>query len=1727
MNVFEFRDQLVHDYSKYITSFIRIRDNMIRTRVQESLNEGLLWPEPLIQLNPSFETGESIETLVDRGILHPKCSRIFRKDKSKENPSGKALKIFKHQSEAILSAKQGHNYVLTTGTGSGKSLAYIVPIVDHVLRNGSGRGIQAIIIYPMNALANSQHGELTKFLCEGYSDNKGPVTFEKYTGQESDEERQRIIANPPDILLTNYVMLELILTRPHEKQLIRSDRGLKFLVLDELHTYRGRQGADVAMLVRRVRDRLGAADLQCVGTSATLAGRGTYDQQRSEVAAIATQLFGAPVAPEDVIGETLKRITLEKNTSDPSFKKELAQRLTDPTHPTPTRFEDFIKDPLAIWIENTFGITRDVEAGRLVRKTPRSMGGQNGAAKELSELTGVPIDRCKEAVQEGLLAGYRCEQNPETDAPTFAFRLHQFISRGDMVYASPEREDERYITVYGQQFVPGDRSRALLPLVFCRECGQEYYAVFKTKQPEGKESIAFVGRRLNERGDDEREAGFIYLSTNNPWPHEYSELIERLPDDWLEESNGVVRIRRNRQQDIPKPTKLSADGHANSEGIDCYYVAAPFRFCLNCGVSYRAASDFAKLAPLGSEGRSTATTIMSLFAVQGLRNDETLPRTARKLLSFTDNRQDASLQAGHFNDFVEIGLLRAAIYKAVDRAGDKGLHHAELTQQVFNALDLPLEMYASNPEVKFHALTQTQSALRDVLGYRIYRDLERGWRITSPNLEQCGLLTIGYLSLDEVCKEEEMWRNCHPALTGASPQTRGEVAKVLLDFMRQELAIRVDYLDSLAQERIQQQSSQHLILPWSIDENETMVHASVLYPRLRRSSDYGGNVFVSARSGFGQFVRRGKTFPGYGTRIGTEETTEIIRQLLSILNTAGIVQAVAVPSDPEDAPGYQLKASALHWLASDGSKPFRDPLRIPSASEEGGQTNQFFVDLYRTVAPTALGLEAREHTAQVQYEDRIEREERFRGGQLPILFCSPTMELGVDIAELNVVNMRNIPPTPANYAQRSGRAGRSGQPAFVFSYCSTGSSHDQYFFRQPELMVSGSVTPPRLDLANEDLIRAHIHAVWLSETGQSLGKSLREVLDLSSHDPSLNLLESVRAQISRPEARTRARARAERILATIKDELSPSDWYSDNWLDEVLSQIELSFDRTCNRWRGLFRAALKQAQAQDRIIRDASRSQKDEDEAKRLRREAEAQLNLLTEIDSYSQSDFYSYRYFASEGFLPGYNFPRLPLSAYIPGRRTKQKDEFLSRPRFLAISEFGPRAIVYHEGSRYVINRVILPVGDDEQGDQRVLTRGTKICAECGYLHPIINGNGPDLCEHCQRPLDFAMTNLFRLQNVSTKRRDRINSDEEERMRLGYEIITGFRFAEYAAGPTHRIASIQFNGRNLARILYGHSATLWRINLGWMRRKDRNQLGFVLDTERGVWEKNQQDPEDLSDPMTSRTARVIPYVEDRRNCLIFEPAQKLSVSEMASLQSALKNAIQVHYQLEDTEIATEPLPNRDDRRMILFYEAAEGGAGALRRLLDDPAAIGDIAQEALRLIHFDPLTSEDKKRAVHSKEDCEAACYDCLMNYTNQLDHPLLDRKLIRDFLLQLAKAEVKASSTEKPRAKQLEDLMRQAGSDLERRWLRFLEANSLRLPSKAQVFIEVCQTRPDFLYEDYLAAVYIDGPPHDYPERQERDRAQTECMEDHGYTVIRFHHEEDWAAKIAEHANIFGRLK
>jgi ATP-dependent helicase YprA (DUF1998 family)/very-short-patch-repair endonuclease len=1729
VNVFELREQLVADYADYTRSFLQVRDPRIAERVEAELNAGLLWPEPLVQLNPSYESGGLIDELIEQGLIHPECSRVFRRGKTLEEPGGQAMRLHRHQVEAIEAARRGANYVLTTGTGSGKSLAYMVPIVDSVLRE-PGPGIKAIVVYPMNALANSQENELRKFLQFGFPNQRGPVTFARYTGQEKEETREAIMANPPDILLTNYVMLELLLTRPRERRLVAAANALRFLVLDELHTYRGRQGADVALLVRRVRQMTGSRRIQYVGTSATLASGGTLQEQRRHIAEVATSLFGATVEPDAVIGETLRRATADSPEGDAGWQERLRERVAG-TRSDPADAAAFRDDELASWVESELGVVRDPDEAHLVRRVPRPLTGEAGAAASLANQTGLPQQQCETAIRAMLELGQRL-QDPETGFPLFAFRIHQFFSRGDAVYASIGDPATRFITTQAQELDPTDpdRQRILLPLAFCRECGQDYYVIERASEDQ---NARLESREVNDVSKEEdRLKGFLFVDAEGSWPTDPADVLERLPEDWIDQTAaGATRVKSSFRRLVPTRTRVGTDGTLNSaDGIDAFVVPAPMRFCLNCDVTYsgQQTSDLGKVTTLGSGGRSSATSLLSLTAIRQLRKDESLPQHARKLLAFTDNRQDASLQAGHFNDFVLVGLVRAALHKAaLEAASSGGLHHDTLTQRVTEALALPIEHYAQDPTVMFVARQETDRALRDLIGYRLYRDLERGWRVTAPNLEQTGLLEIRYEALEELAATEAVWANLDPRLARSTVETRAAAMKVLLDFMRRHLAIQVDYLNPVWQEQLKLRSNQHLIVPWAVDEEERLERATVVYPRSVRPNDPPGRRHISGRSGMGSYVQR--HVAPRGERMKIEEREAVIRDLLEALRKAGLVGLVEPPTNGEAAGGYQIKAAGMRWVGhpATDAHPYTDPIRVPRPPKDGHRPNPFFLRFYTETAARNEGIQAKEHTAQVPADERIKREEEFREARLPILYCSPTMELGVDIAELNVVGLRNIPPTPANYAQRSGRAGRSGNPALLFNYCAWGSSHDQYFFRRPQLMVAGQVRPPRLDLANEDLVRAHVHALWLAETNLDLKSSLADILDLSGDPPALELHESVRAAAQSELAQHRALDKARELMTQLPG-IADADWYSEQWLDMVIRSAPGKFDAACDRWRELYLSAWQNRAAQHEVIGNRSRPEQERTKARQLRDQAEAQLNLLTgeTEESRIQSDFYSYRYFASEGFLPGYAFPRLPLSAWIPGRRgAAGRNDYLSRPRFLAISEFGPRSIVYHEGSRYRITQVMLPA--ERLDGNRLVTEMAKRCEVCGYLHRFQQTDpGPDLCEHCGSTLPSAIDRLFRLRNVQTRRQDRITSDEEERQRQGFEIWTSVRFAAHEGGASTRKATLSTQEDSLAELTYAPAATIWRINVGWRRRGNKARLGFVLDTERGYWGRNDADPEDSEDARSKSEETVIPYVEDTRNVLLFDPVASLDDKQMASLGAAIKVAIQAEFQLEDSELAVEPLPSEADRRQLLLYEAAEGGAGVLRRLATEPDAWPRVAARALEISHFDPATGDDLHRAPGARDDCAAACYDCLMSYGNQRDHPLLDRYRIRDWLLALAISGLQASSSYRAPDEHLQMLLRAAESSLERSWVEALDERGYRLPTRAQHYVEAANARPDFLYDDSYVAIFLDGPVHDYEDVKVRDESAQQRLEDAGYYVLRFSADpRSWVPIFESNPNVFGK--
>lgn len=1735
MDVFKVHEDVIADYRAFTSGFVEVRDPHIKAFVDQQFDDGVQWPDPWVGLNPSFAGGGAVPDLVDEGLLHPEAARIFRRKEGPSDPGRDPLVLHRHQREALEVARTGASYVLTTGTGSGKSLAYIVPIVDAVLRDNAERGsrppgVKAIVVYPMNALANSQVEELSKFLKFGYPEDGEPVTFKRYTGQESPDERRRILADPPDILLTNYVMLELVLTRPDERnQLVRAAQGLRFLALDELHTYRGRQGADVAMLVRRLRDECASEELQVIGTSATMSSEGTLEERAKVVADVATRLFGTEVLPEHVIGETLVRATPDTSHGAQDLAAAVAANQTQQKR----EFAPFVSDPLASWVETTFGLAVEEGTGRLVRRPPTTVP---DAGRQLASDTRIAQEDCERALKNILREGSRTPQ-PGTGRPVFAFRLHQFLSKGDTVYVSLEPEDARHITGTYQVRVPEAPEKALLPLGFCRECGQEYLVVAKTSV--GGESV-FVSRRDADASGGDSVTGYLYVSSDLPWPDDPL-TSGRLPEPWLttDPATDRVEIIESKKKYLPEKVWVRPDGGVDDTrtGLEAWFISTPFAFCMRCGVSYEQVrgNDFGKLATLDAEGRSSAVSLLSASIVAALRDlpEEELAPRARKLLTFVDNRQDASLQAGHLNDFVQVSQLRAALYAAVRDAGEDGLSHEVLGEIVTAKLGLSTRDFAQAPDAKFGAKRDAERALRAIVEYRLYVDLQRGWRVTMPNLEQTGLLRISYRDLSEIAEDDVSWAGTY-LLDQISPAQRQELCQILLDELRRVRAVDVDCLTEEGFDRLKRLTRSHLNETWSMGEDDRVVDAGVAIPRPARAGGRRAVLAVSGRGAFGKYLRRDAAGLPNASALKSEDSQTVIEHLFRVLTQAGILTRY---DDAPDGPEYRINAGALRWLPGDGTTGAADPIRKTFSGEETARVNPFFRELYRDLAQRYAGLVAREHTAQVPQKQRVEREDDFRRGDLPLLYCSPTMELGVDISDLNAVALRNVPPTPANYAQRSGRAGRSGQQALVLTYCSTGNAHDSYWFRRSREMVAGSVIAPRLDLTNEDLIRSHVHAIWLAETNQSMRSSITDLLEADGDTPSLRVHPDLWHAMTDPEVARRAQVRAERVITLLRKTWAHDDgdpaWWSETWVHDQIKTAPKAFDDAFERWRSLYRTALHEVNEQHKLAISTSATKGARRLAERRRADARNQLTLLRNDDQEAgATDFYSYRYLASEGFLPGYSFPRLPLAAYIPARRGGKVDgDYLQRPRFVAISEFGPNSLIYHEGARYEVTRIQLPRDPDNTSGGGAVTESAKRCESCGYDHPV--RVGLDICENCGDRLGVVQSGLLRLQTVFTRRRERISSDEEERRKSGFELEVSYRFPDRGHAPDRRQAQAVADGEVLLELVQAEAAEIRIANVGRRRRKNPDERGYHLDLREGLWLSDKQakdttvDTDDLPDIEDVRErARVVPYVQDRRNVLVVRAGRPVPDEVAVTLRAALERALEAEFQLEDSELDSRTLPDGEGRGRFLLTEAAEGGAGVLARVVVDPHALARVARRALTIIHCDPDTGADLQMPPGGTVRCERGCYDCLLSYANQYDHTSINRHCIVDMLRALLNARVESGSGGRARADQAGWLAKLGDSSLETKFVTWLDATGRRLPDDAQRTLEDVRARPDFIYDlpGNPVAVFLDGPHHSTELQAQRDRQAERRLTDASWYVVRIRHDDNWSEVADRHKWLFG---
>ncbi|HXF43637.1 MAG TPA: Zn-binding domain-containing protein, partial [Pyrinomonadaceae bacterium] len=595
---------------------------------------------------------------------------------------------------------------------------------------------------------------------------------------------------------------------------------------------------------------------------------------------------------------------------------------------------------------------------------------------------------------------------------------------------------------------------------------------------------------------------------------------------------------------------------------------------------------------------------------------------------------------------------------------------------------------------------------------------------------------------------------------------------------------------------------------------------------------------------------------------------------------------------------------------------------------------------------------------------------------------------------------------------------------------------------------------------------------------------INELLDLERDEYPLkdNIAEQIKLK-TKPQ---------EDLIRSVKAALN----IDENRISEIVNEAAENFNRSFDRWRELYRFADTQRnEAADELKQNIDRDAQQKAD-KRLR-EARRQIDLLFQQNvAREEGDFYPYRYLATEGFLPGYNFPKLPLRAWV----SRGDGEFISRARSIALKEFAPENIIYHEGSRWKVDSFRATLDQLEN-----LRYKRIICNECGAF----NNEENDVCESCRTRFEggnYNLVSLLTMTNVSTVRRDRITSNEEERRRLGYKIDISYQFSPTADGQNKIEADVVVDGEPLLRMIYAPAATLLGINSGF--REDNNR-GFLVNFANGRIER------------VNGATRVFLAVQDTQNILLIKFLNEDIQNDKEftpSMQYALQRGIEQAFGIDESEISSMML-GKGANLSLLYYEASEGGCGVLESLMYEVNAIGLVAKEALLRCHFN-------EKGEDLYPHCEVACYECLLSFTNQTNAMLINRRKISEFLLSLTNGKAQVRTGGRSYKEQIAWLRERVdkNSELEIKFLKALESLGAHLPDRAQQKIANPNCVADFYYERNKVCIFCDGTVHDSPGQKERDKTIRDELMKKGYRVVVIRYDAKCEELIRERKDIFG---
>ena len=1550
----EASEHITKKYKRYLKTIFSIDNDIYNKQFHDLLSDQKsLAAGPFLDVSDSFEKGKSISELIEEGILAEGFKKI---NIPIERP------LYRHQEEAIRKVSQNNNLIVSTGTGSGKTESFMIPLLNHIIREHEGgtldSGVRALLIYPMNALANDQIERLRDLLAD-YPE----ITYGSYTGQTKQKygdalaeykqlnegkeplsneliSREQIKNTPPHILVTNYAMLEYLMVRPGDNVFFSEENAnkWKFIVLDEAHVYNGSSGIEVAMLLRRLKAKLKNDNINYILTSATLGD----EKSDGEVADFGKNLCNSYFDKKNIVRAFRKEPEIKKNceTLPISFYRDLAEL-----------YHNDDEEEIKKYLSENFGFSsiNNIEETLFdIIINDRNYAEIKNLVSETRTLYDIAAKKGwrPEDLASFVTVASKAEKNGER---LFDARYHMFLRATESVFITLNPSNKLFLTRKKKHFEPDGTDYHVFEIATCSVCHAIYLiGTIKNDHLEqstfnNEEDLCSVFLLRNEISDTDEDHS---MENENIEAEEYEICARcgfirkagRSREQCCEHGNDyIIKVQKVQTKNGKKTlTKCLACENTNSSGILRMFFSGQEAVTSVIGTAlYEELPSY-----------KTVTEVVEDEDEFGFGGEQTTVKhkisEAKQFMAFSDSRQAAAFFASYFDQTYRNILYKRLIVETLNlySAGEK----------------IPVNQFiddlASNFE-KYGVLKNSLEQSKKEAWKAFLQEIVDNNGTTS--LYNMGLIGFTF-DPDSVSQNVKL---------NLSKEDVCNLCNVFALGMMSDAAIH--YNCNMNEADRQFFAHNGIENSYTLSDPDVIKHRKAFIPRFidksNKRADYLGKVLKKA----------GKPM----------EQEQINKALESIWKGLFLKNGYIKPFEGS----YKLDCDNLYvikpekWYICPKCKkitPFYSKGVCPSYKCDGELipidlekvlSDNHYYELYQNL--DIRGLKVVEHTAQLNKETAYEYQKQFKRKEIDVLSCSTTFEMGVDVGSLEMVFMRNMPPSPANYAQRAGRAGRSKKSAaFALTFCNK-SNHDFSFFTNPVKMIKGKIDPPKFAVDNEKIAIRHVYASALSFFWNKYPDYFSNASTMmEGEENSVNGIEKFKIYLeSKPDD----------LREFLKDFL-PSNLSIKFGVDDF-SWLNMLFGTEENP--GLFKKAELEYNYEVGILKEAKEE---------IIRNDGFVDKITQRIRVYQKEDILSF--LSRKNIMPKYGFPVDTVEMSVVGKNASGRIGLqLQRDLSIAISEYAP-------GSQVVANGSLLTSRYIKKVPRMSWKMYDYIMCDCKTLNiePHVDDvdlSGLSVCHRCGKELEPFKKRVFLVPEFGFEADgDKIEKPglkKPERTYRGETAYVGYR------------ADI-----NTERFCIDNATVEIAMSRGDEMAVINESNFFVCETcgftdlDEGTFTKTKK--------MKHNNPSGYPCKNNGNNILKrFSPGYRFETdvlqlrfinpdiedwdTAISILYGVLKGACS-YLNIEENDISgcVQYFFNDVTRRAnfaLILYDKTPGGAGHVCRLGNE-RTLKNVLCHTLSMM----------ESCTCGGEAGDSSCYSCLRNYYNQKYHDILSRGKVIEFI-------------------------------------------------------------------------------------------------------------------------------